>query len=185
MRVAKRAQEVDAGPRALPGTPLAALAPGLATGEAPDIAGAMRDWVRLQTAVLEKEKKANKLSFNLQARACAAPGCGRNRPAMWRWAASGARAGASAEGRARRFPGRRIAFRSCHGALRGATAKRSLRCRARSGVLVQALAKAARERGRPWIGSPDGEDLQLNFKPPWRAPRARAAARAGSARGAL
>ncbi len=66
----------------------ASLAPGLATGEAPDIARAMRDWARLQTAVLEKEKTASKLSFNLQGGACAAPGCGRGRPAMRRWAAS-------------------------------------------------------------------------------------------------
>ena len=34
-------------------------------------------------------------------------------------------------------------------------------------ALLQGLAKTARDRGRPWIGSPDGEDLQINFKPPW------------------
>ena len=33
--------------------------------------------------------------------------------------------------------------------------------------MLQGLAKTARDRGRPWIGSPDGEDLQINFKPPW------------------
>ncbi len=42
LRVAKGAEEVDAGLRAVPVMPLAALAPGLATEEAPDIAGAMR-----------------------------------------------------------------------------------------------------------------------------------------------
>ena len=31
----------------------------------------------------------------------------------------------------------------------------------------QGLAKTARDKGRAWIGSPDGEDLQINFKPPW------------------
>ena len=64
--------------------------------------------------------------------------------------------------------------------------------------MLQGLAKTARDRGRPWIGSPDGEDLQINFKPPWsehqlggsraraaRCVRARqvAGARARSARG--
>ena len=32
--------------------------------------------------------------------------------------------------------------------------------------------KAAREKGRPWVGSTEGEDLQLHFRPIWsRTPK--------------
>ena len=91
LRVAKGAEEVDAGPRAVPVMPLAALAPGLATREAPDIAGAMRARLgKIADGSLGERKKTNKLSFNLQggpARRQAAVTIGRL-PAMRRWATS-------------------------------------------------------------------------------------------------
>ncbi len=152
MRVAKVAEEVDAGPRAVPVMPLAALAPGLATGEAPDIAGAMRARLgKIADGSLGERKKNEQAEFQFAGGACAAPGCGHDRPAP-SYEALGhlrARAGGSAGGLARRFPGRRIAFRGFHGALIGAMAKRSLRRRAQGGVLNQALAKADRD-SCPW-----------------------------------
>ena len=49
-------------------------------------------------------------------------------------------------------------------------------------ALLQGLARTARDRGRPWIGSPDGEDLQINFKPPWSVHQLGGAARCVRAR---
>lgn len=46
---------------------------------------------------------------------------------------------------------------------------------------VEALAKVARNEGRKWIGSAEGEDLQVNFRPSWtRTPSLDAFAGGGS-----
>ena len=175
LRVAQRA----AGGLAAPQTPMAMPGSAAVDGE---LSEAMRDYVRLQTAALERDKKDKKLSFCLQAP------CARHRESR----------AAKCRGRsAWRRKAWAIFLRRASPRRKRCTASRRGACPASrmsggGAALLQGLARTARDRGRPWIGSPDGEDLQINFKPPWsvhqlggaaRCARQVAGARSRSARG--
>ena len=151
--LALRVHQRAAGGTEAPKTPVVQLGSTAGDGE---LSEAMRDYVKLQTAALERDKKDKKLSFCLKApRARAREAC-----------AASVVAGARGRKGLVRFSSGRHPHGGSDVPLRGAAPGHS---RAWQGGVAarQGLAKTARDRGRAWIGSPDGEDLQINFKPPW------------------